>query len=117
LQLSFLEDEGFAVPFKYSSTCAGRLCANCGECRDWQFTGDLATWQWLQGVKNWDNANLQRWQNDADKLWERFTKRPGATCYYVYGLVSYHDDRYDVDFGIGGVDFGIGGGCVCDDNF
>jgi hypothetical protein len=108
----FVEDQQFAAPGSYKPLyCKGRHCAKCGKCRDWYYTGDAASWQWIRSVKNWDKSNRDRWNND--RVGERFEKRDGATCdlgdhgyygYYGYdgGGVYYH---YLVDHG-----------CLCDDN-
>ncbi len=141
LDIFHLESKRFAKPGTYNQLgCNGRHCANCGKCRDWQFTGDLATWQWLQGVKSWTSDDVNRWNND--KVWKRFTKRDGATCtyvfHYVHGFsvhgVSVHGVGYLYHGGGGGSDLGrylyysdlgydLGRylyysdlGCVCDDN-
>jgi hypothetical protein len=99
-QFSFLEDQGFATPIQYQKYCKGRLCANCGKCRDWYYTGDLATWRWIQDYKNWQKKDEDRWYND--EIYKRFQKRGGATCTYGY-------------LGLGLV-YGHHLGCVCEDN-
>ncbi len=88
----YIESQQFAVPIKYSQYCNGRLCASCGKCRDWYYNhNDLETWRWIQGCSNWQQKDVDRWDNG--KIWERFAKRDGATC---YGHVR--------------------GYCLCDDN-
>ncbi|CAM2730604.1 unnamed protein product, partial [Rotaria socialis] len=72
--------------------CNGTLCASCGKCRDWYYTGDVSSWEWIRNVKNWGDHDRKLW-NDG-KYWEYFKRRNGATCRYVYD--------YD---------------CLCEDNF
>jgi hypothetical protein len=74
-----LEVQEFAEPGTYEKLyCKGRPCANCGKCRDWQFTGDLKTWQWIQGWKNWNEYDWNRL--NEDQIYKSFEKRSGATC-------------------------------------
>jgi hypothetical protein len=75
----FLENEEFAKPGAYRQQgCTGRLCAKCGRCRDWYYTGDASGWQLIQNFNNWEDEDWIRYQND--RVWERFKKRDGATC-------------------------------------
>ena len=40
------------------------LCVNCGNCRDWYFTGDRETWNWVRNYENWNDADWKRHRND-----------------------------------------------------
>ncbi|CAF4476379.1 unnamed protein product [Rotaria sp. Silwood2] len=41
-----MHDQQFAAPGAFKELdCKGRPCASCGNCRDWYFTGDSATWE------------------------------------------------------------------------
>ncbi|CAF4670788.1 unnamed protein product [Rotaria sp. Silwood1] len=77
-------NQGFAAPHGYLELpCQGRHCATCGKCRDWYFTGDPQTWQWMQNVDNWNSKDKDRWCN-AD-YYHLFKLRDGATCdRYLY---------------------------------
>jgi hypothetical protein len=61
-------------------SCNGRLCNKCGQCRDWYYTGDLASLAWLQNWKNWSKSDWERYRDN--KFSQRFRKRDNATCYY-----------------------------------
>ncbi|CAF0985369.1 unnamed protein product [Adineta steineri] len=74
--------------------CKGCPCAKCHKCRDWHFTGDQGTWDWVCNYKNWKKVDEDRWYNGDYTL---FTKRDGATCsgyfgpfYGFYRLVCYY---------------------------
>ncbi|CAF4572327.1 unnamed protein product [Rotaria sp. Silwood2] len=70
----------FATPGTYKElSCAGHPCATCGKCRDWCYTGDLASWQWIQNSKNWDSKDIEPWC--SGQYWNHFKKRDGATCH------------------------------------
>ncbi|CAF4197467.1 unnamed protein product, partial [Rotaria sordida] len=69
----------FAEPGAYEPLrCEGRHCTNCGKCRDWYYTGDPQTWQWIRNVKNWTKDDWKRW--DHGDYCERFQRRDGYTC-------------------------------------
>ncbi len=113
----YLEASEFAPPGKYKDLrCKGRHCDNCGKCRDWYYTGDLKTWQWIQNLSNWQQHDWQRYRND--EIYERFKKRAGATCsdpdHFDYDVVYSRDPRVsvysDVVTYVGFVS------CVCEDN-
>ncbi|UJR12742.1 hypothetical protein I4U23_016916 [Adineta vaga] len=85
--------EEFALPGRFpASNCNGRLCAKCGRCRDWCYTGDVASWQWIRNVANWNNEDWSRWGYGA--YWKNFKIRHGASCNHHHGLI----DRA-IDFG------------------
>ncbi|CAF3118449.1 unnamed protein product, partial [Rotaria sp. Silwood2] len=66
----------FAAPGKFKEKfCKGRLCANCGKCRDWHYTGDASSWRWLRTANNngWRDYDVKRWSNG--KYWEKFERR------------------------------------------
>lgn len=88
----------FAEPGQFEERyCKGRLCAKCGRCRDWYFTGDLETWKWVQNWESWSDGDRQRYNNG---IWKRWTKRQdGPTCYDSFRRRSSF--RY----------------CVCADNY
>ncbi len=101
----YLEDQEFASPGKYAARyCKGRLCNNCGKCRDWQYTGDPSSWKWIQNYNNWTDEDWQRWQ--TDKYSEKFQRRHGYTCRLsVYGGYLGLDGSFDAN-----------GDCLCDNN-
>ncbi|CAF3811397.1 unnamed protein product, partial [Rotaria sp. Silwood1] len=68
----------FGKPGTCKFPCRGRSCAKCYKCRDWHYTGDEATWKWIQTCENWGEKDWNRW--NSDRVWELFTKRDGATC-------------------------------------
>ncbi|CAF0762011.1 unnamed protein product [Adineta steineri] len=73
-----LELQEFAAPSSRKKLfCGGRLCAKCYKCRDWHFSGNQHTWNWVCNWKNWNEADKDRWYDDYDKL---FSKRDSATC-------------------------------------
>jgi hypothetical protein len=93
VQLSFLEKQEFAAPGAFKELyCKGRLCAICGKCRDWYYTGDQTSWQWIQNCRNWKSDDWNRY--NKDRVYDRFKRRNGATCTFGY----------------------FGDGCLCDDN-
>ncbi|CAF1579152.1 unnamed protein product, partial [Rotaria sordida] len=101
-----LEAQQFAVPGVFKEPdCKGRLCAKCGNCRDWYYTGDAANWKWIRNFKNWGSSDWERW-NDG-KYWDRFKRHDGAIC-----TARHFSGR---GFHRGGGN-GITGGCLCEDN-
>ncbi|CAF1487582.1 unnamed protein product [Adineta steineri] len=79
--------------------CGGRPCAKCHKCRDWHFSGDQDSWNWVCNHKNWNDVDWRRWYNDRE--YKFFTKRGGATC----SLGDFHGGLllglYDGDGGFG----------------
>ncbi|CAF3670368.1 unnamed protein product [Rotaria sp. Silwood1] len=72
------ESSEFAAPGTCKKLdCRGRPCAKCYKCRDWHFTGDQGTWNWLCNWENWGPADQNRWYAGA---YQCLTKRDGATC-------------------------------------
>ncbi|CAF4146272.1 unnamed protein product, partial [Rotaria sp. Silwood1] len=67
-----------------------RLCANCNKCRDWYFTGDSATWKWIQRVSNWMSKDWERWRDG--KIWKKFERRDGCICTRTYTYSYSYDD-------------------------
>ncbi|CAF1478817.1 unnamed protein product [Adineta steineri] len=63
--------------------CKGRHCAKCGQCRDWYYTGDQTSWEWIRNVKKWKVDDCKRWNNGD--FWQSFKKRHWATCSVNYG--------------------------------
>ncbi|CAF0995043.1 unnamed protein product [Rotaria sordida] len=84
--------------------CGGRSCARCHKCRDWHFTGNQATWNWLCNYKNWQQKDKNRWLND--RIEKLFEKRDGATCHHsvVYFSDSSYDSLFDHYLSHGGLD-------------
>lgn len=81
----YLETQEFAAPGTFLEPyCEGRLCAKCGKCRDWYFTGDSATWAWIRNCKNWTDADTNRWR--SDHVFEHFECRDGETCIFDHGF-------------------------------
>ncbi|CAM4852218.1 unnamed protein product, partial [Rotaria magnacalcarata] len=84
------------------------LCANCGKCRDWYYTGDSKTWQWIRRAKDWNKEERSRWRNGD--YYKDFKRRDGYTC---TGLDLDDHFGYDVDdygfgvYGGGGVGLGL----------
>lgn len=91
--------------------CNGRPCPKCGRCRDWCYTGDLASWQWLRNAANWNSEDWSRWGSGA--YWKNFKLRRHATCTSHHGLI----DRA-IDFGYHPFAPAVGGPafCMCEDN-
>ena len=75
-----LEVRQFALPGAFKELrCEGRLCAKCGNCRDWYYTGDTASWNWIRNRDNWSVSDWKRYHSeDFHKLLKR---RDDATCY------------------------------------
>lgn len=107
------------------NVCGGRLCANCCKCRDWYFTGDRETWNWIRNSKNWKKKDwLHYCNNHINKL---SLRRDGASClsnnevdaatvtmcFYYSTLVA--DFRALADF-LPDFEFGFDGHCLCEDN-
>lgn len=109
--ISYLESEEFAVPGTFPELyCEGRLCAKCGKCRDWYFTGDVETWTWIRNQKNWSEDDINRWRNGH--VIENFECRPGEKCVFNHGFglpglpPGPHRDHRLLGFHI----------CLCEDN-
>ena len=92
------------MPIKYAEYCNGRVCAKCGKCRDWYFTGDSRILSWMQNVANWQSKDWQRWHNE--KIWEKFKRRNGHKCTYEFTYAfsydtlvrrGYHDNNDCID--------------------
>ncbi|CAF1393676.1 unnamed protein product [Rotaria sordida] len=74
------ESQEFAAPGTCEKLgCGGRPCAKCHKCRDWHFSGDQATWNWIRNWQNWDSKDWERWSRD--RIYNLFSKRDGATCF------------------------------------
>ncbi|CAF5067673.1 unnamed protein product, partial [Rotaria sp. Silwood1] len=58
--------------------CRGRPCARCHKCRDWHFTGNQDTWDWICTWENFKDKDWKRYRND--RIYNLFEKRDGATC-------------------------------------
>ncbi|CAM4852162.1 unnamed protein product, partial [Rotaria magnacalcarata] len=92
----------FAEPGAFEEMyCKGRLCANCGKCRDWYYTGDSKTWQWIRRAKDWDDEDRNRWFNGD--YYKDFKRRDGYTCTLCLGYYFLH------------LDLGYGY-CLCENN-
>ena len=78
---------------------------NCGRCRDWYFTGDRETWNWVRNYENWEDADWKRYHDDP--IYEHFKRRDGSSCHYVvgYGGFFYGDDGVYGDYH-----------CMCENN-
>ncbi len=75
----YLESSEFAAPGTFPEQhCAGRLCAKCGKCRDWYYTGNITGWHWIQNHSFWGIGDLKRYCIDHRKLFKKRTD--GATC-------------------------------------
>ncbi|CAF3691801.1 unnamed protein product [Rotaria sp. Silwood1] len=73
-------------------SCQGRACTKCGKCRDWYYTGDQRTWQWITTVKKWNEAERKRW--DDGEYENLFKHRNGYTCRAKYGYYYDRDHIY-----------------------
>ena len=73
-------------------SCTGRACFKCGNCRDWYYTGDSDSWNWIRNYKNWNKQDRKRWENE--QVWTRFKRRVDSTCNSLHG---YWDCRSDWD--------------------
>ncbi len=94
-----LEHQEFAALGTYRQLrCQGRCCAECGRCRDWYYTGDVAIWNWIQNSKNWTDHDWQRYK--SNHVYERFQRRDGATCYdiifnhHIFNTYGFHGDAF-----------------------
>ncbi|CAF1361271.1 unnamed protein product, partial [Didymodactylos carnosus] len=97
--------------------CSGRRCARCGQCRDWYYTGDLASLAWLQNWKKWSKSDWERYRHN--NISQRFKKRIDATCFYHLCVI----DGDDIDLGLHFHAIGANGYyhahqnlCLCNDN-
>ena len=74
-----LDPQGFATPGTYQRPdCEGRLCTNCGYCRDWYYTGDVASWQWIRNCQNWNDSDRKHYRDGNHD--QKFQRRDGSTC-------------------------------------
>src|SRR5690242_18746584 len=72
-------------------SCNGRSCLTCGKCRDWRFTGDTETWNWIRNHQNWSNDDWKRWRRN--RMWTLYDRLDGATCTSVSrGSGNTYDD-------------------------
>ncbi|CAM4852247.1 unnamed protein product, partial [Rotaria magnacalcarata] len=58
--------------------CKGRPCSKCHKCRDWHYSGDQNTWNWICNWRNWSDGDCKRYNNS--NIYKLFTKRDGAAC-------------------------------------
>jgi hypothetical protein len=70
--------------------CGGNACAECGNCCDWRYTGDTASWNWICNSQNWSSKDWQNW--DEDRVADRFIRRNGGTCRDL--IYHYRRDRF-----------------------
>lgn len=76
-------------------SCRGRTCAECHQCRDWHFTGDQDTWEWICLRSTWTKLDEDLWCIGRYKLFE---KRIDATCdYYARGYFDFYLDPDHID--------------------
>ncbi|CAF0795519.1 unnamed protein product [Adineta steineri] len=103
------ELEESAAPGTYNKelSCKGHPCPNCGQCRDWYFTGNAAELDWLRDEQHWDYQGdaWNRWCDD--RFYLKFKPRDGKTCAgrrnFIFPFTvhtyntgfhpSYHDGR------------------------
>ncbi|CAF4480355.1 unnamed protein product, partial [Rotaria sp. Silwood2] len=86
-------DQQFSAPGAFKELdCKGRPCASCGNCRDWYFTGDSATWEWIHNYNNWEYEDFSRFRNDH--VWEHFKSRDDATCNGNNGANFFYNGFY-----------------------
>ncbi|CAF0979347.1 unnamed protein product [Adineta steineri] len=74
------ENQEFAAPGECKELdCKGRICAKCGKCRDWYYTGNSVTFNWIRRWKTWTDSEWADWYNGS--FYQLFEKRTdGATC-------------------------------------
>ncbi|CAF1413479.1 unnamed protein product [Rotaria magnacalcarata] len=106
------KSEEFTVPDINNGrlSCKGHPCPNCGQCRDWYFTGNGAELAWLRDEQHWDHEGdaWNRWLND--RLYLKFKPRDGKTCVgchnfiFPFAIGKYDYEGYYSDF------------CACEDN-
>jgi hypothetical protein len=91
---------------KRKLSCKGHPCPNCGQCRDWYFTGTAEELDWLRDEQNWDyqgNA-WERWCTDNFDL--KFKPRRKKTCIDRRGFIfPFTIGEYDYGFHPGNGDF------------
>ncbi|CAF0850801.1 unnamed protein product [Adineta ricciae] len=111
---------------KHKLDCKGHPCIRCNRCRDWYFTGDPTTFDWLRGYKHWTNNEKLRYNTyesvihhegrDYHREGLYGTKVIGVTlhryyyhskdgsniAYYRRDLETYHNEFSDL--------------CLCKDN-
>lgn len=74
-----LENYEFSLNGTYRELgCKGRPCILCGKCRDWYYTSDLTSWQWIRNHKDWKDDDWKNWIEN--RIWEHFERRDGSTC-------------------------------------
>lgn len=74
---------------KYSDkrlNCNGRACYNCGDCRDWYFTSDENTWNWLRNWKNWNQSDKELWKRNENDVRNKFKRRDDSECLWIWNL-------------------------------
>ncbi|CAF3393009.1 unnamed protein product, partial [Rotaria sp. Silwood2] len=106
-----------AAAVKTDEYCKGRLCAKCGKCNDWHFTGDKATRDWIRSWENvWQKADWECYNHDH--IYELFKKRDGATCHFdthppatIFHVTALVTPFSVYDFGGDGPGGGDGGQC------
>ncbi|CAF2106744.1 unnamed protein product [Rotaria magnacalcarata] len=102
------ESEEFTVPDINNGrlSCKGHPCPNCGQCRDWYFTGNGAELAWLRDEQHWDHEGdaWNRWLND--RLYLKFKPRDGKTCVGCHNFIfPFTIGKYDSGFHLGEGDF------------
>ncbi|CAF0901880.1 unnamed protein product [Adineta steineri] len=117
------ERQQFVTPNNYTELdCGGRLCIKCGKCRDWYFTGNAQTWQWLRSRENsWTRDDNMNWRIGPHGVKGCFTRRDGATCTHlnvdlVDGIVDPrfhlpHPNLHDRGVVLAGVNRALFDGC------
>ena len=74
----YLETPEFPPSDECKLDCKSRPCAKCHKCRDWHFSGDQESWNWVCNYENWTDQDWNLWNRGRYQL---FTERDGATCY------------------------------------
>ena len=65
---------------KRELSCKGHPCPNCGQCRDWYFSGTAEELDWLRNEQNWEHEG-NAWNRWCDREFSlKFTPRNEKTC-------------------------------------
>lgn len=103
--------------YAMDSSCYGRQCPSCGKCRDWCYTGDPASFPWLQKWKQWSKTDWERFRDN--RFSERFRQRDNATCRFGMGIMDGNDILASVHLHFLGADYGLhihADLCLCNDH-
>ena len=103
----FLElEQSAAFDINRELSCKGHPCPNCGQCRDWYFTGTAEELDWLRDEQNWEYEG-KAWKRWCDgKFSLKFTPRNEKTCTGRRNFTfPFTVGKYDDGFYLGKGDF------------